>query len=78
MLGVMSKRPRMMFDCTEAMRRAVNIRAAKFGMSPSEVIVAALVAFLDPKEIKEAEEAIRQSGPPSSKRGRKPRPGGSE
>lgn len=75
MLTMSSKRPRMIFDCSEAMRRAINVRASKRGGSPSDVIVEALSLYFGPDELREAEQWVAESGEaPPSRRGRKPKP----
>lgn len=64
-------RPRMIFDCPERMRRAIKIRAAKTGISPSDVVVRILEASLA-NELREADENIaNETEPPKSRRGRK-------
>jgi len=73
--GMATERPRMIFDCTEQVRRAVRIRAAKTGKTPSDVINAALASFL-PREMEEAAESLETGeAPPPAKRGRKPKGG---
>jgi plasmid stability protein len=68
-----TKRPRIMFDCPEDVRRAIRIRAAKYGQDHSAIIVAALRAYMS-SEIAEAAKILASEPPaPPSRRGRKPK-----
>lgn len=65
-----SERPRMIFDCSEQVRRAVRIRAAKTGKTPSDIINEALAVHL-PREMQEAAESLESGDEsPPAKRGR--------
>lgn len=66
MTGLM-ERVRMIFDTDERIRRAVKIRAARTGATPSDVINEAIEKHLS-DEIEEAEESIRKHGPKPKKR----------
>jgi len=75
MIATMSKRPRMIFDTTDALRLAIEIRASKRRLSTSSVINAALTGetYITPAELKEAEELLAQqekgaTDPPHPKR----------
>lgn len=73
MLATMSKRPRMIFDCDDETKYAVGLRALRTGESTSDIITAAIKAFL-PAELAEASDFFRKGEPQvPSKRGRKPR-----
>lgn len=77
MLACMSKRPRLIIDMPEPLRRALNAHAGFRGRSPSEIVCDLLRANLPAEEIRKAEEAVaaEESGhaaPPSKRPGRKP------
>jgi plasmid stability protein len=64
------KRPRMVFDFPERLRRAIRIRAARLGLGPSDTVSRILEAALM-KELQEADESLATGEePPPSKRGR--------
>jgi hypothetical protein len=78
MLSCMSKRPRILVETSEVMRRTVNAIAAASGISPSDLVNAALKAFIPAAEferIKKIMDADLASGaePQGSRRGRKPK-----
>lgn len=67
-----TQRPRMIFDCSERLRRAIRIKAGLTALSPSEVIVHILEAALT-DELKLADRSIAAGDSfPPTKRGRKP------
>lgn len=67
------QRPRMIFDCSEQLRRAVKFRAVKSGLSPSEVIARILESSLAREMAEAAESLAMPEEPPRTKRGRKPK-----
>lgn len=67
------KRQRMVFECPEEIKRAIRARAGMDGLSPAEVILAAIRAYL-PDEIDLANKRIQNepapAGQPSKRKSR--------
>lgn len=64
------ERHRMVFECQEDVKRAIRVRAALEGISPADVINAALQAYLG-NEIAQANKMMQQAEPapkPTKKR----------
>lgn len=57
MAAIMAERPRLIIDCTNLVRRAVKLRAAKEDASASEIVIRAIRAYCSP-EIREAERLM--------------------
>ncbi len=66
-------RPRMIFDCSERLRRALNINAARTNRTVGEVIESIAEQFLE-EDLAIADRSISQGETgPTPKRGRKPK-----
>jgi len=73
-MAELPKRPRLQFDCPERFRLAIRLRAVRSRLDPSQVILAALSAFM-PDELIEADNILAsEPPPPPSPRGRKRKP----
>lgn len=62
-----AERPRMIFDCSERLRRAIKIKAAKEGIGTSELI-ASLVEQHLAIELQQAEESLKEQQPKPKKK----------
>jgi hypothetical protein len=62
MIATMSKRPRMIFDTTDALRLAIEVRASKHRVSTSSIIVACCMGetYITAEELKEAEKLLAE------------------
>lgn len=66
-------RPRIAFDCSEELRRAIKLRSTFTGIGASEVIVGILESHLQ-KELEMARTSLQgQQSTPKTRRGRKPK-----
>lgn len=57
MSAMAAERPRLIIDCTNVVRRAVKLRAAKDDASASEIVMRAIWAYCS-MEIREAEKIM--------------------
>lgn len=59
MTAIMADRPRLIIDCTNMIRRAVKLRAAREDSSASEVVMKAIRTCF-PDEIREVERLMEE------------------
>jgi hypothetical protein len=55
------ERDRMVFETTNAVKRAIRVRAAMDGVRPADVVNRALAAYLG-EEVAQAQERLREAG----------------
>lgn len=67
-MALVADRPRLIIDCTNVVRRAVKLKAAKDDASVSEVVIMAIRAYCA-QEIREAERIMDEERKKKKERG---------
>lgn len=67
-MSIVADRPRLIIDCTNVVRRAVKLKAAKDDASVSEVVIMAIRSYCA-QEIREAERIMDEERKKKKERG---------